>query len=618
MRKRLLLGVVFCVLFITSTIYARVQGAWANSGNMPSAVEYSVQVRLATGIVLVAGGLDGTNYSAAAQLYNPSTGTWKATGSMLSARAYSAAVVLKGGPHNGWVLVEGGLAGGSTIVTTAELYNPSTGTWSPAGVLPHPRYAHTATLLSTGDVMVTGGCVASSCSAVTGVTEIYNHITGIWTTANNSLNAPRAFQTATLLGSGKVLVVGGCGTSSCVNRLSSSEIFSPNNSNLALSTWTNGPTSSVPRYLHTATLLSNGKVLVAGGYAGYAAYNQADLYDPTVLPHGSFSATGPMQQQQYGRYAHTATALPNNTVLVAGGEEIRPCGKGGHCPYPLNTTEIYDVSSGTFSSTGKLGNLILGRASHTATLLSSNDVLVAGGCTAYWCTTITSASEIYTPLTLSISSYGLKYGMEEVGVPSAPPQKVTVTNVSHAPVLFTNPNPITASGDFLQTNTCPKTSQTLAVGASCAINVTFKPTAPGTRTGAVTIHDQSVGSPSQTIALTGTGEQYAISFTPSTLTLPSVPPHNSSTATAAVTNDGAGPVNISSMSITPLDGVFKITSGGTCPFPHPFTLAVQQTCTIQVQFTPPDSVPYTGYTLQIFDNALHSPHLLPLTGTGID
>jgi len=612
MRKRLLLGVVFCVLFITSTIYARVQGAWANSGNMPSAVEYSVQVRLATGIVLVAGGLDGTNYSAAAQLYNPSTGTWKATGSMLSARAYSAAVVLKGGPHNGWVLVEGGLAGGSTIVTTAELYNPSTGTWSPAGVLPHPRYAHTATLLSTGDVMVTGGCVASSCSAVTGVTEIYNHITGIWTTANNSLNAPRAFQTATLLGSGKVLVVGGCGTSSCVNRLSSSEIFSPNNSNLALSTWTNGPTSSVPRYLHTATLLSNGKVLVAGGYAGYAAYNQADLYDPTVPPHGSFSATGPMQQQQYGRYAHTATALPNNTVLIAGGEEIRPCGKGGHCPYPLNTTEIYDVSSGTFSSTGKLGNLILGRASHTATLLSSNDVLVAGGCTAYWCTTITSASEIYTPLTLSISSYGLTYGMEEVGVSSAT-QTVTVTNVSHKPVLFTSA--ITASGDFSQTNTCPQKSQTLAVGANCTIDVTFKPTAAGTRTGGVTLKNNSTGSSSQTIALTGTGEKYTIAFTPNQLTLPSVIPGYTSTATATVTNDGAGPVNVSSISIAPSDGVFTITSGGTCPSSS-FTLAVQQTCTISVTFKPPDSILYNR-AVQVVDNKKNT-YQLPLTGTGID
>jgi hypothetical protein len=248
------------------------------------------------------------------------------------------------------------------------------------------------------------------------------------------------------------------------------------------------------------------------------------------------------------------------------------------------------------------------RAFHTATLLRTNDVLVTAGCTGYYCTTLTSVSEIYTPLTLSISSYSLNFGLEQTGVTS-PAQTVTVKNVSHGPVTFTG---IAATGDYAESNNCPTSGMTLASGNQCTINVTFKPKVTGTRTGAVTLHDNSVGSPTQIIALTGTGEQYAITLTPNPLTLPSVLPGYSSTASATVTNDGVGPVNITSMSVTPADGVFRVTSSN-CPS----TLGVQQTCTVTITFTPPDSISYTE-TLQVFDNAPFSPHLLTLTGTGID
>jgi hypothetical protein len=524
---------------------------------------------------------------------------------MATGRAQFVAVVLPGGK----VLVAGGTGAGSAILASAELYDPLTGTWSPAGSMSVARYGHTATLLQ-GKVMVTGGCVASSCSALTGVTEIYDPGSNSWTATHSPLNTARAFQTATLLGNGKVLIVGGCNSSYCVNRLSNSEIFNTNSSNLIASTWTNGPNSSVARYLHTATLLSNGKVLVAGGDGQYTALAQADLYDPTVPPAGNFSPTTSLNK--LGRFAHTATALPNNTVLLAAGEALQPCYRS-HCPYPLSTAEIYDynVSPPTVSPTA--GVLNTARGFHTATLLASNDVLVAGGCTGgRYCPKVTAASEIYTPLTLSISTYSLYFGLEEKGVTS-PGQTITVTNVSHAPVTFTS---VTASGDFWQTKTCPITPQKLAVGANCTINVTFKPTATGTRPGAVTLIDNSVGSPRQTIVLTGTGEQYSISFTPNSLTLPSVIPGGGTTyATATVTNDGSAPVTISNIAITPADGTFTVYSTN-CPV-KPSTLGVNLTCTIQVGFTPPDSIPYTE-TLQVFDNAPGSPHLLTLTGTGID
>lgn len=543
---------------------------------------------LGNGNVLSAGGTNGTNFFSAAQLYNPGKGTWTPTGHMTAARAEFAAVVL----HSGKVLVEGGIGPGLAIYNSAELYDPSTGKWSPAGTMVQSRYGHTATLLPNGEVLVTGGCSAVYCASVTAVSEIYNPATNSWKGVA-SLHTPRYGHAAALLSNGKVLVVGGPSGSS----LKSTEVYNP-----TANTWTSGPTSSAPRFQCTATALSNGKVLIAGGYAPYYAYNTVELYDPAK---NTLAVTTTLNK---GRYAHTATALPNNTVLIAAGESIRSCGKGGHCPYALNTAEIYDynVSPPTFTFTA--GNLNVARALHAATLMPNNDVLVTAGCTATYCNTSTAVSEIYTPLTLSISSYSLGFGLEEKGGTTAP-QPLKVTNVSHSAVKFTG---ITASANFAQTNNCPSSPHSLAPGASCSISVTFKPAALGLLNGTITVSDTSLGSPAQTVALTGTGEQYAITAAPNPLPLPSIRPGSGSTsATATVTNDGSGPVNISSISITPANKVFTQTNN--CPS----TLPVQGTCTIQVVFTPPDSIPYKA-TLRIFDNAPGSPHLLTLTGTGLD
>jgi hypothetical protein len=117
---------------------------------------------------------------------------------------------------------------------------------------------------------------------------------------------------------------------------------------------------NIPRFLHTATLLPNGKVLVAGGDSGSGELSSAELYDPAT---GTWSATGSLNT---ARSQHTATLLPNGKVLVAGGE-----GPGG----VLRSAELYDPISGTWSNTGN-GTA---RRVHTATLLPNGKVLVAGG-----------------------------------------------------------------------------------------------------------------------------------------------------------------------------------------------------------------------------------------------
>src|SRR5437773_2543511 len=138
----------------------------------------------------------------------------------------------------------------------------------------------------------------------------------------------------------------------------SSQSLSP-----AYAPFTFGNTGSLDtgRYWHTATLLPNGKVLVAGGYDGGSYLSSAELYHPAT---GTWSATGSLST---GRLVHTATLLPNGKVLVAGG-----IGNSGD----LASAELYDPASGTWSATGSLSTA---RYVPTATLLPNGKVLVAGG-----------------------------------------------------------------------------------------------------------------------------------------------------------------------------------------------------------------------------------------------
>ena len=330
MRLRSIAAVVCAGFLLTFQMLAQVQGTWSTTkGNLLSPLELNTQVLLTNGNVLVAGGTNLTNVLNTAQLYNPNTGLWTATGSMEAARESFAAVALA----NGKVLVEGGVGSGGAILATAELYTPSTGKWTPAGAMSVARYGHTATLLQNGKVLVTGGCTSASCTPVTGVTELYDPTTNTWTTTTR-LNLARANQTATLLHNGKVLVVGGTtgsATKSC-------ELYDP-----TAKTWTTVASTSVPRYQHAAALLASGKVLVSGGYCGRCAYSTAEIYDPTA---NAWTPTGNMT---LGRFAHTATTLANNTVLIAAGGTFH-----GLTYLPTASTEIYDVVTGEFKATGSL------------------------------------------------------------------------------------------------------------------------------------------------------------------------------------------------------------------------------------------------------------------------
>lgn len=197
-----------------------------------------------------------------------------------------------------------------------------------------------------------------------------------------SMTRPRAAHTATLLPNGNVLVAGGFAGDE--NSLAGAEIFDP-----ATGTFAFAGDMSAPRAGHTATLLSTGKVLIAGGYNGnYLA--SAELYDPEAR---TFT---PINRMVTARSEHLAILLTNGKVLIAGG-----VGTGWTF---LADAEIYDPATGVFTGTG---HMLAARESHTATLLVNGKVLIAGGHRGRRKEiTIYSSAEIYDPATGGFSATG--------------------------------------------------------------------------------------------------------------------------------------------------------------------------------------------------------------------
>jgi hypothetical protein len=550
---------------------------------MQSPRELNAQVAVSGGKVLSMGGVDNNgNVLASAELYTSSKGTWTLTGSMSEARQSFAAVALK----TGNVLVMGGLGISNVMVSSAELYNPKTGVWSSAGFLSVARYGHSATLLSSGKVLVTGGCTVFPCTANTAISELYDPTSNSWSTTG-SLNTARSYQTAVALKTGKVLVVGGQTTSTTT----SCELYDS-----STGTWSNAASTNTARYLNTTTLLSDGKVLVTGGTPSRAPVSSAEIYDPTA---NTWTLTGNMT---IGRYGHTAALLTDGTVVVAGGiGQSISCGKDCTSYIPTNKVDIFNEITGTFTATANLSQSL---AYQSMTVLTSGRALEAGGiATTSICCTVENTASVYTPLTLTFSATSLNFGLLQIGLTS-PSQSVTINNVSTHSVTFTS---ITSSGDFAEGNTC---GTTMNAGQSCTITVTFTPTKSGTRSGAVTLKDNCPGSTSQTISLSGTGETLALGFSPSSLNLGSVVVGSSSTMTATLTNDGSNSVTITGITLSPANGIFTETNN--CPA----ILAVEQTCTFTVVFTPPDVFTYKA-TVSV-TNSAGAAATLSLTGAGLN
>jgi large repetitive protein len=320
----------------TAELYVPATGVFSTTGNMTVArVSGYTATLLTSGLVLIVGGAtETTDWIANAELYNPTTGEFSATGSLNYARAGHTATLLS----NGEVLIAGGIGPNGRVwssLSSAELYNPATGTFSVTGTMVEGVGYHSATLLNNGTVLLAGGYtdVEGGVIVVQSAAQLYNPLTGTFT-ATGSLNVARAGQTATILNNGTVLIAAGftvsySGETRITSSLASSEIYNPSTGTFSVAASLNSA-----RYGQASALLNNGTVLIAGGYdsASGTYLATAELYSPSA---NTFALTGAMNVSRSGA---AAVRLENGNFLVTG---------GANATYEegVSTAELYQPTS---------------------------------------------------------------------------------------------------------------------------------------------------------------------------------------------------------------------------------------------------------------------------------
>jgi hypothetical protein len=374
---------IFPLLFLASTFHASMAqspGTFTPTGNLSVPRDFHTATLLPNGMVLIAGGLNfgsgPTLTWATAEIYDPSNGSFTAIGNMTTARQQHTATVLP----NGKVLIAGGTHDGGPPQASAELYDPVTGTFSATGSMTVPRVLHTATLLNNGKVLIAGGSALQTA-------ELYDSSTGTFTTTGDMTEA--RVDTATPLPNGKVLITRWVD----FGKPSHAELYDPATGAFTRISDMIDPNQGAEP---TATLLSSGKVLIAGGDVGdFGGSASTEIYDPAT---GSFSSAAKMTAS-INAWA-VATLLPEGRVLIAGRYDGVACAPVigvpslGTCP---GTAELYDPVTNTFSATSKSQSM----AGHAATLLPDGTVLLSGG---WVCCGITIASaELYHPAVLLAS-----------------------------------------------------------------------------------------------------------------------------------------------------------------------------------------------------------------------
>ena len=319
--------------------------------------------QLLDGSVLVAGGTTNAT-PPSAELFLPTSTTFTPTrGGMVYARSGHCASLLP----DGRVLIVGGGDANANLFKTAEVFDPVTQRFSMTGELNQTRTGATATVLPNGKVLIAGG--EDSGGVLLSSSELYDPNAGTFT-LTGSMHSPRAQHTATLLSNGKVLLVGSS------SETGSAELFDP-----ASGLFSTTGSLIQPRAHHSATLLPNGNVLVLGGTqtmlpsgggaaAGPVSLDSAEVYDPA---RGGFHTAGKLL---IARDSHSATLLANGTVLVAGGYIHDFDGDADPEWYTIVAAELFDPATSVSTTAASLET---GRAEHQATSLNNGQVLITGG-----------------------------------------------------------------------------------------------------------------------------------------------------------------------------------------------------------------------------------------------
>ena len=354
-RSRLLVTVCLTIPFAIAASAFRASllsvagsGSVAAAGQMLEPRSGHTATLLPDGRVLIVGGMRrNQDFYKSAELYDPATGRFQPTGEMSIGRVGQVAVLLRSGK----VLIAGGWIGIHSATDSAELYDPATGKFTVIAKMTTRRARTSATLLNDGNVLLAGGDDHDSPDGAVASAEIFRPDT-LRFQQTGSLHRPRVGQTATLLNDGRVLMAGG-GTGRLIG---TAELYDPK-------TGIFSETGSLytPRRKHTAGLLPDGRVLIAGGSDErdwYGTMNSAEIYDPHT---GKFTPTSPMNDSRF-KLPDEAVQLSNGKLLIAGGS---------------TQVEVFDPVSGKFLVAA--GQMNDARHFMSETRLKDGSVLLAGG-----------------------------------------------------------------------------------------------------------------------------------------------------------------------------------------------------------------------------------------------
>lgn len=368
-----------------SLAMAQSPGTFTKTGNMTTERILHTATLLTDGKVLIAGG--SPSAPASAELYDPITGTFAATGKMTTGRVNHTATLLP----DGKVLIVGGCGSGPypwslcvlPALSSAELYDPVTGTFTSTGSMASGRaYGFTATLLANGKVLIAGGTTDPSQGAFVATdAETYDPFTGNFTRTGD-LNMRRVAHTATLLSNGKVLIAGGIDRGD--EAIAAAELYDPQTGTFIP---TGGTTPGWDASVRQATLLPDGTVFGLAHIENLFSFGDyAVRYDPSA---GTFSAAGNRLTLQLA----PTTLLSDGTVLLTGIPFL--VSVYSYSPTSDHSADIYDPGKSTFSTAGDLN---MPRGAHTATLLPDGTVLISGGVSGGGFTLPSASVEIYHPV----------------------------------------------------------------------------------------------------------------------------------------------------------------------------------------------------------------------------
>jgi hypothetical protein len=318
----------------TAEVFDPNTGSWTLTRPMHVARYGHIAVTLSDGKIMVTGGtIAPLVATASAEVYDPATGTWHQVASMSTTRTGHLAIFLTKGSGAGKVLVADGapVENDRGLLDSAELYDPQSDTWEPAGRLRLARFFDEPSwaMLQNGSVFIVGGGTCCPYQAVN-TAELFDPETLESTLLPAKKTAANG--KAVVLEDGRILIAGGrTGIQPTINTVPDVEIYDP-----ASQAWISTGFMSSRRDDHGATLLTNGKVLASGGdvgsFGGSIAARSTELYDPVAA---TWSPSAPMN---VARWLHMAVLLKSGKVLVAGGY-----GASGNI---LSSAEIYTPDQG--------------------------------------------------------------------------------------------------------------------------------------------------------------------------------------------------------------------------------------------------------------------------------